>query len=74
LTGFTAGRSVKLWITPNNAANTFTFTGVTAGQCSNGSNIYTVGGGGSAQSSMLIELFSTTTAVGGVWIMAYGGV
>jgi hypothetical protein len=30
--------------------------------------------GGAAQASMMIEIFSTSTAVGGVWIFAYGGV
>jgi hypothetical protein len=74
LTNFTAGRRVKLWITPNNANNTFTFTGATASQFSNGSITFTLAGGGSAQASMMIELFSTTSAIGGVWAFAYGGV
>jgi hypothetical protein len=74
LTNFTANRGVRIFITPHTAANTFTFTGVTASQCSNGSNVYQLGGGGAAQASMMIELFSTSTAVGGVWIFAYGGV
>ena len=30
--------------------------------------------GGAAQASMMIELFSTTNAIGGVWIFAHGGV
>jgi hypothetical protein len=74
LTNFTANRGVRIFITPHAAANTFTFTGVTASQCSNGSNVYQLGGGGAAQASMMIEIFSTSTAVGGVWIFAYGGV
>ena len=74
LTNFTANRRVRIFITPKAAGNTFTFTGVTGSQCSNGSNIYQLGGGGSGQASMMIEIFSTTTAVGGVWIFAYGGV
>ena len=74
LTNFTANRGVRIFITPHTGANTFTFTGVTASQCSNGSNVYQLGGGGAAQASMMIELFSTTNAVGGVWIFAYGGV
>ena len=74
LTNFTANRGIRIFITPHAAANTFTFTGVTASQCSNGSNVYQLGGGGAAQASMMIELFSTSTAVGGVWIFAYGGV
>jgi len=74
LTNFTAGRKVKLWITPNNAFNTFTFTGATASQFSNGSITFTLAGGGAAQASMMIELFSTTSAIGGVWAFAYGGV
>jgi hypothetical protein len=72
LSNFTAGRRVKIFITPKNANNTFTFTGVTASQCSNGSITYVLGGGGVAQSSMMIEIFSTTTAIGGVWIFGYG--
>jgi hypothetical protein len=74
LTNFTANRGVRIFITPHTGANTFTFTGVTASQCSNGSNVYQLGGGGAAQASMMIELFSTSTSVGGVWIFAYGGV
>ena len=72
LSNFTAGRRVKIFITPHRAQDTFTFTGVTASQCSNGSITYTLGGGGVAQSSMMIEIFSTTTAIGGVWIFGYG--
>ena len=72
LSNFTAGRRVKIFITPKAALNTFTFTGVTASQCSNGSITYVLGGGGVAQSSMMIEIFSTTTAIGGVWIFGYG--
>ena len=74
LTNFTANRGVRIFITPHTGTNTFTFTGVTASQCSNGSNVYQLGGGGAAQASMMIELFSTTNAIGGVWIFAYGGV
>jgi hypothetical protein len=74
LTNFIAGRSVKIFITPKNAANTFTFTGVTNSQCSNGSNVYALGGGGAGQSSMMIEIFSTGTVIGGVWLFASGGV
>jgi hypothetical protein len=74
LTNFTANRGIRIFITPHTGANTFTFTGVTASQCSNGSNVYQLGGGGAAQASMMIELFSTSTAIGGVWIFAYGGV
>jgi len=74
LTNFTANRGVRIFITPHRAQDTFTFTGVTASQCSNGSNVYQLGGGGAAQASMMIELFSTSTAVGGVWIFAHGGV
>jgi len=74
LSNFTAGRRVQIFITPKAAGNTFTFTGVTAGQCSNGGITYVLGGGGSGQTSMMIEVFSTTTAIGGVWIFAYGGV
>jgi len=72
LSNFTAGRRVKIFITPKNGNNIFTFTGVTASQCSNGVNTFVLGGGGVAQSSMMIEVFSTTTAIGGVWIFGYG--
>ena len=72
LSNFTAGRRVKIFITPKAQNNTFTFTGVTASQCSNGSITFVLGGGGVAQSSMMIEIFSTTTAIGGVWIFGYG--
>jgi hypothetical protein len=71
--GFTAGRRVKIFITPKAGANTFTFTGVTANQCNNGSITFVLGGGGGvAQSSMMIELFCTTTDIGGVLIFGYG--
>jgi hypothetical protein len=72
LTNFTAGRRVKIFITPKAQNNVFTFTGVTASQCSNGVNTFVLGGGGVAQSSMMIEIFSTTTAIGGVWIFGFG--
>jgi hypothetical protein len=72
LSNFTAGRRVKIFITPNNQNNIFTFTGVTTGQCSNNKNTFALGGGGVAQSSMMIEVFSTTTAIGGVWVFGYG--
>ena len=74
LTNFTPGRRIKLWITPNAAPNTFTFTGATASQFSNGSITFQLAGGGAGQTSMMIELFSTTSAIGGVWAFAYGGV
>lgn len=72
LSNFTAGRRVKIFITPHRAQDIFTFTGVTASQCSNGVINYVLGGGGVAQSSMMIEVFSTTTAIGGVWIFGFG--
>jgi hypothetical protein len=72
LSNFTAGRRVKIFITPHRAQDIFTFTGVTASQCSNGVINYVLGGGGVAQSSMMIEVFSTTTAIGGVWIFGVG--
>jgi hypothetical protein len=74
LGNFVANKKIQLWITPKAGANTFTFTSVTGTQCSNGSNVFVLGGGGSGQTSMMLELFSTTTAVGGVWIFAIGGV
>jgi hypothetical protein len=74
LTNITANRKIQLWITPKAAPNTFTFTSVTGSQCSNGSNVFTLSGGGAGQTSMMIELFSTSTAIGGVWAFAIGGV
>jgi hypothetical protein len=74
LTNFTAHRGIRIFITPQQQQDKFTFTGVTGSQCSNGSNIFQLGGGGAAQASMMIELFSTTNAIGGVWIFAHGGV
>jgi len=72
LSDFTAGRRVKIFITPHRAQDIFTFTGVTASQCSNGVNTFVLGGGGVAQSSMMIEVLSTTTATSGVWIFGFG--
>ena len=72
LSNFTAGRRVKIFITPKANPNKFTFTGVTASQCSNGLNNFVLGGGGVAQSSMMIEVLSTTSAIGGVWIFGFG--
>jgi hypothetical protein len=72
LSNFTAGRRVKIFITPHRAQDIFTFTGVTTSQCSNNKNTFVLGGGGVAQDSMMIEIFSTTTAIGGVWIFGFG--
>jgi hypothetical protein len=72
LSNFTAGRRVKIFITPHRAQDIFTFTGVTTTQCSNTKNTFVLGGGGVAQASMMIEVFSTTTAIGGVWIFGFG--
>jgi hypothetical protein len=72
LSNFTAGRRVKIFIMPHTANNIFTFTGVTTSQCSNNKNTFALGGGGVAQDSMMIEVFSTTTAIGGVWIFGFG--
>jgi hypothetical protein len=74
LSNFTAGRRVKIFITPHRQQDTFTFTGVTGSQCSNGSNVFQIGGGGASQASMMIEVFSLDGAIGQVWIFAYGGV
>jgi len=72
LTGFAPGRKVQVFITPHRAADIFTFTGVTTSQCSNNLNTFVLGGGGVAQKSMMIEIFCTTNAIGGVWIFGYG--
>jgi hypothetical protein len=74
LSNFTAGRRVKIFITPHRDTDIFTFTGVTGSQCSNGSNAFILAGGGAGQASMMIEVFSTTALIGGVWIFAHLGV
>jgi hypothetical protein len=74
LSNFTAGRRVKIFITPNNVNNIFTFTGVTASQCSNGVNTFKLVSGTAQQKSMMIEVLSTTSAIGGVWIFGFGSI
>jgi hypothetical protein len=68
LANFVAGRTMRMFITPAAAAQTFTFTGVSVGQTTlNKINPRILGGAG-APTMMLIEIYSTTTAVGGVFL------
>ena len=73
LTGFTPGRKVEMFITPHTTNDIFTVSGVTASQCSNGKNTFTMNGvGASQQSSFILQIYCTTNAVGGVWIYGNG--
>jgi len=73
LSGFTPGRKVELWITPHTTNDIFTVTGVTASQCSNGHNTFTMNGvGASQQSSFIMQFYCTTDTIGGVWIYGNG--
>jgi hypothetical protein len=73
LGGFTPGRKVELWITPHTTNDIFTVTGVTASQCSNGHNTFTMNGvGASQQSSFIMQIYCTTSDIGGVWIYGNG--
>ena len=69
LSNFTPGRKVEVFITPHSTNDVFTVSGVTASQCSNGVNTFTINGvGASAQNSFMLQIYCTTNAVGGVWI------
>jgi len=73
LTGFTPGRKVEVFITPHAVADVFTVSGVTASQCSNGVNTFTMQGvGASAQSSFMLQIYCTTSDISGVWIYGNG--
>jgi hypothetical protein len=73
LSGFTPGRKVELWITPHATNDIFTVTGVTASQCSNGHNTFTMNGvGASQQNSFIMQFYCTTDTIGGVWIYGNG--
>ena len=75
LTGFTPGRKVEVFITPHSTNDVFTVSGVTASQCSNGVNTFTINGvGASAQTSFMLQIYCTTNAVGGVWIFGSSSV
>jgi hypothetical protein len=73
LTGFTPGKKVEVFITPHATNDVFTVSGVTASQCSNGVNTFTMNGvGASQQSSFMLQIYCTTNAIGGVWIYGNG--
>ena len=73
LTGFTPGRRVEVFITPHTANDIFTVSGVTGSQCSNGHNTFTMNGvGASEQSSFILQIYCTTSDIGGVWIYGNG--
>ena len=75
LTGFTPGRKTEVFITPHTTNDIFTVSGVTASQCSNGKNTFTMNGvGASQQTSFMLQIYCTTNAVGGVWIYGNGSV
>jgi hypothetical protein len=75
LTGFTPGRKVEVFITPHSTNDVFTVSGVTASQCSNGVNTFTINGvGASAQNSFMLQIYCTTNAIGGVWIFGSSSV
>jgi hypothetical protein len=75
LTGFTAGRKVEVFITPHQTSDTFTVSGVTPRNCSNNTNIFTNHNiGGSQQDSFMLQIYSTTNDIGGVWIFGSGSV
>jgi len=73
LTGFTPGRKIEVFITPHATNDVFTVSGVTASQCSNGVNTFTMQGvGASTQASFMLQIYCTTNAIGGVWIYGNG--
>jgi len=75
LTGFAPGRKTEVFITPHATADVFTVSGVTASQCSNNKNTFTIQGvGASAQTSFMLQIYSTTNDVGGVWIFGSSSV
>ena len=63
---FTAGRIVRMYITPQVYYQTFNFTGVTTAQ--NNLNKTTVRCVGPGVNNIIAEIFCTTTAIGGIYI------
>jgi len=75
LSNFTPGRKVEVFITPKDTADVFTVSGVTASQCSNNKNTFTIQGvGASAQTSFMLQIYCTTNDIGGVWIFGSSSV
>ena len=63
---FTAGRTVRMFITPQAGGQTFNFTGVTTAQ--NNLAKTTVKCVGLGVNNIIAEIFCTTTAIGGIYI------
>jgi hypothetical protein len=63
---FTAGRTVRMFITPQAGGQTFNFSGVTTAQ--NSLNKTTVKCVGPGVNNIIAEIFCTTTAIGGIYI------
>jgi hypothetical protein len=64
-----------VFITPKATADVFTVSGVTPSQCSNDKNTFTIQGvGASAQTSFMLQIYSTTNDVGGIWIFGSSSV
>jgi hypothetical protein len=75
LSNFIPGRKVEVFITPKATADVFTVSNVTPSQCSNNKNTFTIQGvGASAQTSFMLQIYSTTNDVGGVWIFGSSSV
>ena len=75
LSNFTPGRKVEVFITPHTTNDVFTVSGVTASQCSNNKNTFTINGvGASAQTSFMLQIYCTTDTVGGIWIFGSSSV
>jgi len=75
LSNFTPDRKVEVFITPYSVQDIFTVTNVTPSQCSNNKNNFTINGvGASAQTSFMLQIYSTTSDVGGVWIFGSSSV
>jgi hypothetical protein len=64
---FTAGRTVRMFITPQAGGQTFNFSGVTTAQ--NNLNKTTVKCVGPGVNNIIAEIFCTTNAIGGIYII-----
>lgn len=73
LTNYTAGRIVRLFITPHAAGDTYTVTGLTVGQSFNGKNNFKLVGGVAGLTSMIAEFYCTSSAEGGVYLNVING-
>jgi hypothetical protein len=67
LGSFQAGRIVRMFITPQAGAQTFTFTGVTTAQNSlQKTAVKCIGPG--VGGNIIAEIYCTTSAIGGIYI------